>query len=175
RPRLKVRFGTPLAKCEASHLARCPPKGGLTLKRLRTSPVLASLLLVLFGFVSQASADGVKKPLTAEDVQQNLGTGVKDAKVNADSAWMLVSTALVMLMVPGLALFYGGMVRRKNVLATMMQSMVALAVVGVYWVAVGYSLAFGDPIGESQPSFLGWSSGLFFLQGVSPKTLLPNT
>ena len=71
---------------------------------------------------------------------------------------MLISTALVMLMVPGLALFYGGMVRRKNVLATMMQSMVALAVVGVFWVAVGYCLAFGDPWLKIGRSLIGWSS-----------------
>src|SRR5262245_43127736 len=55
---------------------------------------------------------------------------MEDPKIKADSAWMMVSTALVLLMVPGLALFYGGMVRRKNVLATLMQSMVALAVLG---------------------------------------------
>ncbi len=60
-----------------------------------------------------------------------------------DTAWMLVSTALVMLMTPGLALFYGGMVRSKNVLGTVMQSFIALAVVTIVWVLWGYSLAFG--------------------------------
>lgn len=89
---------------------------------------------------------------------------------------MLVSTALVMLMVPGLALFYGGMVRRKNILATMMQSMVALAIVGVYWVAIGYSLAFGKPwLGSDTSSYLGWSDSLVFLQGIKPDDLLPGT
>ncbi len=93
-----------------------------------------------------------------------------------DCAWMLMSSALVMLMIPGLALFYGGMVRRKNVLATMMHSMVALSVVGVFWVAVGYSLAFGPPlIGAPGSSFLGWSDRLFFLQGVNPLDPLPGT
>src|SRR5207249_2849713 len=99
------------------------------------------------------------------------------ALVQADSAWMLVSSALVMLMVPGLALFYGGMVRRKNILATMMQSMVCLAVVGVYWVAIGYALAFGDPwitLGDKK-SLLGFNWGLVFLNGVKPETLLPGT
>ncbi|MBL8867674.1 MAG: ammonium transporter [Planctomycetia bacterium] len=57
---------------------------------------------------------------------------------------MLTSTALVMLMMPGLALFYGGMARRKNVLGTMMHTMVALGLVGVQWVVIGYALAFGD-------------------------------
>ena len=59
-----------------------------------------------------------------------------------DTAWMLVSTGLVMLMTPGLALFYGGMVRSKNVLNMLMQSFIALGLVTVLWVIVGYSLAF---------------------------------
>lgn len=63
-----------------------------------------------------------------------------------DTAWLLISTALVMLMTPGLALFYGGMVRRKNVLGTIMQSFIALAIVSVQWVLFGYSLAFGPDV-----------------------------
>ncbi len=80
-----------------------------------------------------------------------------DAMVRADSAWMLISSALVMLMVPGLALFYGGLVRRKNVLSTMMQSFIMMAVVTVIWAIYGYSLAFseGNPfIGGLQYLFL---------------------
>jgi ammonium transporter, Amt family len=70
---------------------------------------------------------------------------VKSAQSAGDNAWMLMSTALVLLMTgPGLALFYGGLVRRKNVLGTMMQSFVLMAVVTVVWVLVGYSLAFGE-------------------------------
>ena len=65
-----------------------------------------------------------------------------------DTAWLLISTALVMLMTPGLALFYGGMVRRKNVLATILQSFIALGVISVQWVLIGYSLAFGPDIGH---------------------------
>jgi len=64
----------------------------------------------------------------------------------ADMAWMLIATALVFLMTPGLAFFYGGMVHRKNILSTMMKSVVAAGVVGVLWVVVGYSLAFGDSV-----------------------------
>ena len=60
-----------------------------------------------------------------------------------DTAWMLVSTALVMLMLPGLALFYAGMVRSRNVLSTMMHSFVALAIISIQWVVLGYSLSFG--------------------------------
>ena len=66
------------------------------------------------------------------------------ASVNTgDTAWMLISTALVMLMTPGLAFFYGGLVRRKNVLSIMMQCMMLVAVISVQWVLFGYSLAFG--------------------------------
>jgi Amt family ammonium transporter len=80
-----------------------------------------------------------------------------------DTAWLLMSTALVMFMTPGLALFYGGLVRTKNVLGTIMQSFIALGVVSVLWVLIGYTLAFGKDIG-------GLIGGLEFLgfQGVGP-------
>lgn len=64
-----------------------------------------------------------------------------------DTAWMLISAALVLFMIPGLALFYGGMVRQKNVLSTMMHSFVAMGIVGVQWAVLGYSLAFGSDLG----------------------------
>src|SRR5215203_3050497 len=64
----------------------------------------------------------------------------------ADTAWMLVATALVFLMTPGLAFFYGGMVHRKNVLSTMIKSVVAAGVVSILWITFGYSLCFGDSI-----------------------------
>ena len=73
-----------------------------------------------------------------------------------DTAWLLTSTALVMFMTPGLALFYGGLVRTKNVLGTIMQSLVALGIVSVLWVLVGYTLSFGPSIG-------GLIGGLDFL------------
>ena len=62
---------------------------------------------------------------------------------SGDTAWMLAATALVMIMLPGLALFYGGLVRRKNVLSTIMHSFFGLAIVSVVWVLIGFSLAFG--------------------------------
>ena len=65
-----------------------------------------------------------------------------------DTSWILISSALVMLMTPGLALFYGGMVRQKNVLGTIMQSFIALGVITIQWVLYGYSLAFGPDIGH---------------------------
>ena len=77
---------------------------------------------------------------------------------SGDTAWMLVSTALVMIMLPGLALFYGGLVRRKNVLSTIMHSFFGLALVSVVWVLVGFSLAFGTDVGG-----LGLIGGLDFV------------
>ncbi len=79
------------------------------------------------------------------------------------TCWMLTSTALVLLMVPGLAMFYGGLVRTKNVLGTMMHSFVAMAVIGILWVVCGYSMAFGDSI---LGGFIGWNSDYFFLKGI---------
>src|SRR6185437_701760 len=63
-----------------------------------------------------------------------------------DVAWMLTATGLVLLMTPGLSFFYGGMVRAKNVVSTMLQSVVAMAVVSILWIVVGFILAFGDSI-----------------------------
>src|SRR5256885_13074129 len=67
--------------------------------------------------------------------------------VPADIAWIIVATALVFLMTPGLAFFYGGMVHRKNVLSTMIKSMIAAGIISILWVVVGYSLSFGKSIG----------------------------
>ena len=79
------------------------------------------------------------------------------------TAWMLTSTALVLLMVPGLAMFYGGLVRTKNVLGTMMHSFVSIAIIGVLWVICGYALAFGK---NTLGGFIGWNSDYFFLKGI---------
>ena len=83
----------------------------------------------------------------------------------ADMAWMLVATALVFLMTPGLAFFYGGMVHRKNVLSTMMKSVVAAGVVGVLWIVVGYSLAFGKTVNGW--GVIGNPSTHLFFKGVA--------
>lgn len=66
---------------------------------------------------------------------------------SGDTAWMLVASAFVLLMTPGLSFFYGGMVNKKNVISTMLQSFIALGVISVLWVMVGFSLAFGDSLG----------------------------
>src|SRR6185295_11086457 len=75
----------------------------------------------------------------------DLEKAVKAAQSAGDNAWMLVSAALVLMMTgPGLALFYGGLVRRKNILSTMMHSFVLMAVVTILWALIGYSFAFGE-------------------------------
>ena len=79
-----------------------------------------------------------------------------------DTAWLLTATALVLLMTPGLSYFYGGMVRKKNVISTMLQSMVAMGVVSILWVAVGFSLCFGESIG----GIIGNPMTFFMYRGV---------
>jgi Amt family ammonium transporter len=84
-------------------------------------------------------------PPSTEARIRDLEAAVKSAQSAGDNSWMLVSAALVLMMTgPGLALFYGGLVRRKNVLSTMMHSFVLMAVITVIWAIVGYSLAFGE-------------------------------
>ena len=92
-----------------------------------------------------------------------LEAGVKAAQSSADNAWMLVSCALVLMMTgPGLALFYGGLVRRKNILGTMMQSFILMAIATVLWALIGYSLSFGEGnpfIGDLRYLFLAGVGG----------------
>jgi Amt family ammonium transporter len=96
-----------------------------------------------------------------------LQQAVQNAQMSGDNAWMLTSAALVLLMTgPGLALFYGGLVRRKNILSTMMQSFAMMGLVSILWALVGYSLAFGRG-----NMFIGGFEHVF-LRGV---TLTPNT
>ena len=95
---------------------------------------------LLFGGLAAASLLAALPASTlAADGTPTVDTG--------DTAWLLMSTALVMVMLPGLALFYGGLVRRKNVLSTIMHSFFGLALVSVVWVVVGFSLAFGSDVG----------------------------
>jgi Amt family ammonium transporter len=91
---------------------------------------------------------------------------------SADISWMIVATALVFLMTPALAFFYGGMLHRKNIISTMMKSIVATGVVSIVWVVVGYSLCFGDSIG----GFIGNPTTHFMFKGVAsgaPWSLAP--
>ena len=90
----------------------------------------------------------------------------------ADTGWILVATALVFLMTPGLAFFYGGMVHRKNVISTMIKSVVAAGVVSILWVVLGFSLCFGESIG----GLIGNPGTFAFFKGVSsgaPWSLAP--
>ena len=80
----------------------------------------------------------------------------------ADTAWMLTATALVLLMTPGLAFFYGGMVNKKNVISTMLQSFISMAVITILWVVVGFSFAFGDSMG----GIIGNPSTFFMMKGL---------
>src|SRR5579864_2064523 len=95
--------------------------------------------LLTAGFAAAQSTPDLDKKIA------DLNNAVKAAQSAGDNAWMLVSAALVLMLPgPGLALSYGGLVRRKNVLATMMQSFILMAVVTVLWATVGYSMAFGE-------------------------------
>ncbi len=119
---------------------------------------ILSLIIVITGFAILAP----QLAMAQEDAPQI---------VAADTAWMLVSCALVMLMVPGLALFYGGMDRAKNILSTLMLSFISLGIITVQWVLFGYSLAFGDSIGNviGDFSYVGLSG-----VGLEPNGTIPH-
>jgi ammonium transporter, Amt family len=118
-------------------------------------------LLLLFPSFALAQTS----PVSQADLKA-VQDSIRAAQMNADNAWMLVSSALVLLMTgPGLALFYGGLVRRKNILGTMMQSFAMMGLVTIIWAVVGYSLAFAHGT-----SFIGGFEHVF-LRGVG---LAPN-
>jgi Amt family ammonium transporter len=115
----------------------------------RTAKLAAPVLLAVFSLVTPAFA--ANSEISA-----------------ADTAWMIVATALVLMMtIPGLALFYSGMVRKKNVLGTMAQSLAAVALISILWVAFGYSLVF---VGDGR-----WLGGLdrWFLSGPTMDSVNP--
>src|SRR3954465_12989003 len=121
---------------------------------MRINRIVALLLMPYAALFAQTPQD-VTARLTAVEA------AAKSAQSAGDNAWMLVSAALVLMMTgPGLALFYGGLVRRKNVLSTMMHSFFMMALVTVIWALVGYSLVFA----EGSP-FIGGPKYLF-LDGV---------
>ena len=135
-------------------------------RHLSGSTLMAFCLgLILLAGGSHLAAQ--TSPAATTDRIAQLESQVKNAQSSADNAWMLVSAALVLLMTgPGLALFYGGLVRKKNVLATMLQSFAMMALVTVIWGIVGYSLSFG-----SGNSFIGGLHNVFLHGvGVQPDT-----
>ncbi len=109
--------------------------------------ILFAAALLLFAAVSAPTVAQEAMPTETAEAQADEGADAAAALDSGDTAWMLTSSALVLLMLPGLALFYAGMVRRKNVLSSMMHSFAALGVIGVLWAVVGYSLAFGNTLG----------------------------
>jgi ammonium transporter, Amt family len=114
----------------------------------------------LWGLAAPAVNSAPTADVQAQRIS-NLEQQTADARSSADNAWMLTSSALVLMMTgPGLALFYGGLVRKKNVLSTMLQSFAMMAVISILWALVGYSLSFG-----SGNSFIGGFHNLF-LRGV---------
>lgn len=119
----------------------------LTIKQI--APFLVLTVVAIAAMFIKPAADYVPG---AEDPQYS----------SSDIAWVLISSALVFLMTPGLAFFYGGMVHRKNVISTMIKSVVAAGVVGVIWVVVGFSLSFGESIN----GIIGNPSTFAFYQGV---------
>ena len=119
-------------------------------------PLVILLVLSLLGILMPA--------IPKQIVTEGLNSG--------DIAWMLVATAFVLLMTPGLAYFYGGMVNHKNVISTMLQSFIAMGVISIVWVVVGFSLAFGDSIG----GWVGDPTTFFMFNGVldgKPWSLAP--
>src|SRR6185312_16128106 len=90
------------------------------------------------------------------------GKIITDGIDSGDVAWMLTSSALVLIMTPGLALFYGGMVSSKNIISTMLQSFICMGVVSILWVVIGFSVAFGDTLG----GYIGNPLTYFMFKGV---------
>src|ERR1700730_13540593 len=137
---------------------RAPDRGRA---KWRTCLLLAMILWGASGAFAQAAAPTDFSKASPSEKLTQLDQRVSAAQSSADNAWMLVSAALVLMMTgPGLALFYGGLVRRKNTLAIMMQSFALMALITVMWALVGYSLCFG---GDGQ--FIG-SFEHAFLRGV---------
>ncbi|MFV0531717.1 MAG: ammonium transporter [Flavobacteriales bacterium] len=94
--------------------------------------------------------------------------GMNDSQIDrGDVAWMLTATALVLLMTPGLAFFYGGMVNPKNIISTMLQSYIAMGVISILWVIVGFSLAFGESIGPDGFGLIGDPRTFLFFKNVT--------
>ncbi|MEX0960620.1 MAG: ammonium transporter [Burkholderiales bacterium] len=135
------------------------------------------MLRKLFLLLALASAFGLgtAAPVLAQDAATDAYVAVEEAAEEeatldtGDTAWMLISTVLVIIMcIPGLALFYGGMVRAKNMLSVLMQVFVTFSLMSVLWALFGYSLAFTD--GGSLNSFIG-GFGSAFMSGITPDSL----
>jgi ammonium transporter, Amt family len=123
-----------------------------------TMAVVSVLVLGLSASAQEAAAPPTTPPLTLEGVNAKADT----AALAGNNAWMLTSSALVLFMTaPGLAMFYGGLVRKKNVLSVMMQCLFLMCMMSVLWGLFGYSLAFGDPDSTAMKPFIGDGDFLF--------------
>ncbi|MGA7933314.1 MAG: ammonium transporter [Kovacikia sp.] len=139
-------------------------RGHASLKKLAVAIGLPLLVITVLSMLTGPMA----APASAQDAAAAASAPKLDT---GDTAWMLTSSALVLFMTPGLAFFYGGLVRSRNVLNTMMMSLVAMAIVGVTWVLWGYSLAFdvtlqGQSFGQGIQQFIG-GLGWLGLNGVA--------
>ncbi len=117
-------------------------------RKLALVPFLFLIIIVVLAFFNNS----------VPSLQQITHEGINAG----DTAWMLMASALVLIMTPGLAFFYGGMVSKKNVLSTMLQSFICMAIITVLWVIIGFSLAFGESIG----GIIGNPSTYFMMKGV---------
>src|SRR5450631_322507 len=130
---------------------------------------LAIAGLCAVGFVDAAFAQAAAP---AADAAAAAPAAAAPVPNKGDVAWMLVSSALVLMMsIPGLALFYGGLVRTKNMLSVLTQVMAIVSLVGVLWVLYGYSIALGDTSG-SMVAYIG-GFGKAFLRGVDANSNVP--
>ena len=112
--------------------------------------------ILILGLIIVASILGIIFPGSGNfDIDPNINTG--------DTAWMLTATALVLLMTPGLGFFYGGMIHPRHIISTILQSFIAMGIVSVLWIIVGFSVAFGDDIG----GVIGNPATFFMFRGVN--------
>ena len=139
------------------------------MKSIHSIRSLFLLVAILFSLVFASNTFAENIPTLEQRIAQLESAAKPASAVNSgDNTWLLVSSALVLMMTaPGLVLFYGGLVRSKNVLSTMMHSLILMAVVSVLWMVFGYSMAFGEG-----NAFFGSPAQYFMLQGVG---VSPNT
>jgi Amt family ammonium transporter len=134
------------------------------MRRIAAVMLLCCVLLPATSLLAQSAATTANTTVTTADLAR-LDQKIAAAQSSADNAWMLTSAALVLMMTgPGLALFYGGLVRQKNTLSIMMQSFAMMALITVLWAVVGYSLCFG----EGTPIIGGFSHMMLHGVGLDP-------
>ena len=163
---MRSKFGKMLLGLCLGVLAGCPLVGVTKAKAQAPLPAM----WVAPEIRVQESGSEADRIAALEKKLNDQAAAIAQAQTSGDNAWMLTSAALVLLMTgPGLALFYGGLVRKKNVLGTMMQSLAMMAVVTVLWAVVTYSLAFG-----SGNAFIGGLHNMFLRGvGLSPSPYAP--